>query len=290
MTDVYSRFPASPASSCSSVGSSSSEMSVSPAPSPRQHVDEEEAARPAAVKTEPWSPQSEDSWTPGTGQVSWPPITAANNWSSTVEKPDNWASPVKKEDNWSPSVKTERRSSWTSSVKSEPNWTSPVPAESRAAASPATYTSHVDQVDNARCPLSAGSTTTTNVVHYPPNPYRRSDPYRCVSHRSRHRRVALDASDSDPTERRRFQRAVNRGDCEAVRQMLTAGARVGLNRMDGDGWTPLHRAVRRGQLELVRLLVAHGADCRLADRDGWSPLHLATGHTQVLLYLLSLQP
>ena len=183
-------------------------------------------------------------------------------------------------------------------VKTEPVQTEAEPVtdsvtESNDNVSPSTTSWSSERLDNAGCGLR-GVTGVT--VHYPPNPYRRADPYRTPASRSRRRRppaavTAAAVSAPDAADQRRFRQAVGAGDSAAVRQMLTEGARVGLNSMDGEGWTALHRAVRSGDLELVRLLVSHGADFRLADRDGFSPLHLASwgGHSQVLLYLLGLQ-
>ncbi|XP_043217417.1 protein phosphatase 1 regulatory subunit 12C-like [Amphibalanus amphitrite] len=202
MTDLYWPYPDSPdscvsASSCSSV----SEMSVSPAPSPRQS----DAADPETDTD-----------------------------AETKIKAEVKAEPVL--------------------TKAEP--VSPAASETNANSPAASWSS--ERLDNADCALR---TVTSSVsVHYPPNPYRRPDPYRAPAGRT-------------------------------VRQMLADGARVGLNSMDAEGWTALHRAVRSGDLELVRLLVGHGADFRLADRDGFSPLHMASwaGHSQLVVYLLGLQ-
>ena len=44
---------------------------------------------------------------------------------------------------------------------------------------------------------------------------------------------------------------------------------------DENGWTVLHEAVRSGQVEIVRLLLKHGADKNLLTKAGVSPLGLA---------------
>lgn len=44
---------------------------------------------------------------------------------------------------------------------------------------------------------------------------------------------------------------------------------------DGDGWTPLHLAVRYGHLKIAERLLKHGASVHAQDAEGRSPLHLA---------------
>jgi ankyrin repeat protein len=68
---------------------------------------------------------------------------------------------------------------------------------------------------------------------------------------------------------------------------------------NGEGLNPLHVAAREGQTEVVRLLIAAGADVKALDdhpaeefrrqyTDGWTPLHFAamTGQTAVAAILL----
>ena len=38
------------------------------------------------------------------------------------------------------------------------------------------------------------------------------------------------------------------------------------------GWTPLHDTARSGRLEVVQLLLRHGADKELKDGDGKKPV------------------
>jgi ankyrin repeat protein len=63
---------------------------------------------------------------------------------------------------------------------------------------------------------------------------------------------------------------------------------LNVNFVDSDGQTPLHQSCMDGNLEVVKLLVRHGADVRLANRDGWSPLHVASfcGFYDIVSYLV----
>ena len=48
-----------------------------------------------------------------------------------------------------------------------------------------------------------------------------------------------------------------------------------INAQDMDGFTPLHLASGGGQLEVVRLLVEHGADIDVKDKAGWTAFQFA---------------
>jgi len=60
---------------------------------------------------------------------------------------------------------------------------------------------------------------------------------------------------------------------EAVQLLVDAGAPV--NGKQEKGWAPLHEAVRQGNVELVRYLLAHGADPKLQNDEGTSAIGLA---------------
>ena len=60
---------------------------------------------------------------------------------------------------------------------------------------------------------------------------------------------------------------------EAVKLLVDAGAPV--NGRQEKGWAPLHEAVRQGNAELVRYLLAHGADPKLQNDEGTSAIGLA---------------
>ena len=59
----------------------------------------------------------------------------------------------------------------------------------------------------------------------------------------------------------------------AVKLLVDAGAPV--NGKQEKGWAPLHEAVRQGNAELVRYLLAHGADPKLQNDEGTSAIGLA---------------
>lgn len=56
----------------------------------------------------------------------------------------------------------------------------------------------------------------------------------------------------------------------------------------GDGGTPLHWASRKGHLEVVRELLAAGADTQAKNGVGKTPLHLASdgAHLEVFKELM----
>jgi ankyrin repeat protein len=58
-----------------------------------------------------------------------------------------------------------------------------------------------------------------------------------------------------------------------VRLLVEAGAPVGAQQQKG--WTPLHEAVNRNDLEMTRYLLAHGADPRQQNEEGKSAIGLA---------------
>ena len=58
--------------------------------------------------------------------------------------------------------------------------------------------------------------------------------------------------------------------------LIAAGAEVNVQQQGG--FTPLHEAALSGKTELARLLLAHGADARLATDDGQRPADLAAQH------------
>ena len=64
--------------------------------------------------------------------------------------------------------------------------------------------------------------------------------------------------------------AVRIGDIDAARRMLAAGADV--NSRDGEGSTLLMIAAHTGNLNMVRALLEAGADVKASDERGWTAL------------------
>ena len=78
-----------------------------------------------------------------------------------------------------------------------------------------------------------------------------------------------------------LRKACKKGDIEAVKQHLAAGADV--NAKDGGGWTPLHYAAVVDHKEIVELLLASSADVNAKIDDGKTPLDSADGEIADLL-------
>jgi cytohesin len=70
--------------------------------------------------------------------------------------------------------------------------------------------------------------------------------------------------------------AAKKGDTEAVKQHLAAGADV--NAKTDNGMTPLHDAAYRGHKEIAELLIDKGADVNSKDKYGTTPLHMAASN------------
>jgi hypothetical protein len=77
--------------------------------------------------------------------------------------------------------------------------------------------------------------------------------------------------------------AARSGNVETVTGLLDAGA--GLEELDDgpNGWTPLLHAIHKGQLGVVRLLLARGADPDRPARNGTSPVNLAASQGELAI-------
>lgn len=60
---------------------------------------------------------------------------------------------------------------------------------------------------------------------------------------------------------------------DLARRLLQAGALV--DALQAGGFTPLHQAASRGRLEIVELLLEHGADPTIESDQGWTAADLA---------------
>jgi ankyrin repeat protein len=67
--------------------------------------------------------------------------------------------------------------------------------------------------------------------------------------------------------------AANKGNIEAVKQHLDAGADVNAKNNKIVKYTPLHAAAGGGRMEVAELLIAKGADVNAKGHEGWTPLH-----------------
>ncbi len=60
-----------------------------------------------------------------------------------------------------------------------------------------------------------------------------------------------------------------------VSDLIVLGANLEWEDEDNEGFAPLHLAVLKGQVEIVRMLIGANANLNVQDNDGWTPLHLA---------------
>jgi ankyrin repeat protein len=93
----------------------------------------------------------------------------------------------------------------------------------------------------------------------------------------------------DTLNYRKFFNASVSGDMQAMQEALASGE-INLNAapgyMDWEGATALHQAARNGHLELVRLLISHGAEIERRDHSSVGPkttLHVAAYNEHVAI-------
>ena len=73
--------------------------------------------------------------------------------------------------------------------------------------------------------------------------------------------------------------AVQSGNSDQVKTILQSQPTL-VNDSQADGFTPLHLAAKKGDGELIKVLLEHGADINALTPDGCTPMELAikSGH------------
>ena len=71
--------------------------------------------------------------------------------------------------------------------------------------------------------------------------------------------------------------SVNSNDIDGVKFFAKAGRSV-LNKRNIGGATALHIAARKGNIEIIKILVNNGADLNIKDNEGWTPLMRAASN------------
>lgn len=104
------------------------------------------------------------------------------------------------------------------------------------------------------------------------------------AHRHRHSHVmdylrSVGARFGSPSQATNFIAAAYEGDIEEVRALLEFG-NIDINSTDYDKRTALHLASSEGQVDVVKLLLLHGADPNMVDRWGNRPLDDAKAANQ----------
>jgi hypothetical protein len=95
-------------------------------------------------------------------------------------------------------------------------------------------------------------------------------------------------SESPGALKTRLFKAAKSGDVKAAREALDGGVEV--DALSANKWTALHEACRYGQLEVVKLLLAAGADPNIAhSQNGFTPMVVAAfevGHADIIRALV----
>jgi ankyrin repeat protein len=96
-------------------------------------------------------------------------------------------------------------------------------------------------------------------------------------------------SSNTPSDYKSLHQAVYAQDIEGIETLLLVGTDI--NQLGpswyGDG-AALHLAVRNGNLDIVKILVRHGAVIDIRDRSDHTPLHNAAwnGHVEIMEFLI----
>ena len=76
-------------------------------------------------------------------------------------------------------------------------------------------------------------------------------------------------------------KACEHGSVELLNAVLTHGSKEAIDHRDRKGFTGLHHAAQRGYLEIMDILVRHGADIDAEDKQNNTPLLIAATYGQV---------
>jgi ankyrin repeat protein len=68
--------------------------------------------------------------------------------------------------------------------------------------------------------------------------------------------------------------AIEQNNTDKVKKIIVSNSSLA-NAIRGDGWSLLHIASRKGNPEIVKLLITKGADINIKDNNGETPLHKA---------------
>ncbi|CAH3194929.1 unnamed protein product [Porites evermanni] len=81
--------------------------------------------------------------------------------------------------------------------------------------------------------------------------------------------------------------AVSRASPELVMTLITKG-KANLNGLDNHRFSPLHLATQRGRLDIIKILIEHGADISAVNEESETAIHIAAreGRDEVLRHLL----
>ncbi|XP_047101735.1 FYVE zinc finger domain protein UPA1-like [Schistocerca piceifrons] len=161
-----------------------------------------------------------------------------------------------------------------------PQTSAPVVTEPRTTTTSTTTTTRTTTTTTRTTTTTAATATSASAPRQTPAAARPTTPppdeatvsqMRSLSAEERGRRLVQAAE----------QRAVGE-----LRALIAAGADVGAR--GGLGWTALHWAAWRGDVEAARLLVGAGAAVDARDDCGWTPLHYAAlnGYAEVAAALL----